>query len=161
MKQKIIDREKISVLAKRLKEEGKKIVTTNGSFDILHAGHAEYLQEAKKQGDVLIVGLNSDSSIKAYKSKDRPIIPQEQRALMLAALQSVDYVVVFDETDPIKLLSEIKPDVHVNGAEYGEDCIEAGIVKKNGGRIHLIPRYNGLSTTQILEKISNSFSQKF
>ncbi|GAG14983.1 unnamed protein product, partial [marine sediment metagenome] len=94
--------EEIKEIAPKLKSEGKKIVTTNGSFDLLHIGHVKSLQKAKEYGDILIVGLNSDSSIKQYKSKDRPIVGQKERAEMLAALECVDYVVIFDETDPRK-----------------------------------------------------------
>lgn len=155
MKEKIVNRKEIAKLSEDLKKQGKTVVTLNGSFDLLHAGHLHFLNSAKEQGDILIVGLNSDSSIKKYKSEDRPIIKQDDRASMLAALGMVDHVVIFDETDPVALLEEIKPNVHVNGAEYGEECVEAETVKKNGGRLHLIGRVEGLSTTEIVEKIKN------
>ncbi|MBR9699991.1 HAD-IIIA family hydrolase [Candidatus Woesearchaeota archaeon] len=147
---KIIPREKIVALAERLKKEGKKMVTINGAFDILHKGHAKILKEAKKQGDILIVGLNSDSSIRANKGPKRPVNNQESRAKMLAAFSFVDYVVIFDEKTPLKLLEEIKPNIHVNGSEYGEDCIEAPIVKKYGGKIYVVSLLEGCSTTGIL-----------
>lgn len=148
---KIISRSKLRELAEKLKKEGKKIVTANGSYDVLHIGHIKTLEEAKKQGDVLIVGLNSDSSIKQYKSEFRPINNEEHRAEFIAGLESVDYVFIFDETVPMPFLEEICPDVHCNGIEYGENCIEAETVKKYGGRIHLTKRY--FSTTELIQKI--------
>lgn len=137
-----------------IRKAGKKIATLNGSFDLLHAGHLQILYEASQQADILIVALNSDLSIKQYKSSLRPIIPLEYRLQMISALAFVDYVTWFDETDPRALLGIIKPDVHVNGAEYGENCIEAETVKSNGGHIHIVKLVPGLSTTQILKKIA-------
>ncbi len=109
--------------------------------------------EASKQADVLIVALNTDSSIKRYKSPDRPIVPLENRMAMMAALEFVDYVTSFDETDPKIILEIIQPDVHVNGAEYGAECLEADVVKKAGGRIHIVDLIPGQSTTNLVEKI--------
>ncbi len=139
------------------KLKGKKIVTCNGSFDVFHYGHLYFLQQAKKQGDVLVVLLNSDASIKKYKSEDRPINNQDDRAKVLAALECVDYVTIFDDEDPRRLLDQIKPNVHVNGEEYGEDCIEAETIKKNGGKLHLVKRIPGLSTTSLIEKIKKTY----
>lgn len=113
------------------------------------------LFEAASQGDVLIVAVNSDASIKQYKSLDRPIIPLQERMEMLSAISFVDYVTPFDETDPLQVLELIKPDVHVNGSEYGADCLEAPLIRKQGGRLHIVELIPGLSTTQILEKISS------
>jgi D-glycero-beta-D-manno-heptose 1-phosphate adenylyltransferase len=136
-----------------LKGEGKTVATLNGSFDLLHAGHLEMIYQASLQADVLIVALNTDKSIQQYKSPLRPIIPLESRLRMMAALEMVDFVTWFEETDPLKLLARIKPDVHVNGAEYGENCIEAETVRSNGGRIHIVSLVPGLSTSQIIKKI--------
>jgi len=136
-----------------LRKNGKTIATLNGSFDLLHAGHLEIIYEASKVCDVLIVALNSDSSIHQYKSPKRPIVPLEYRLKMMAALGFVDFVTWFDETDPIKLLNKIKPNVHVNGAEYGTECMEAETVKSHGGRIHIVNLVPGLSTSQIIKKI--------
>ncbi|MFI5333965.1 MAG: adenylyltransferase/cytidyltransferase family protein [Chlamydiales bacterium] len=136
-----------------LKKSGKRIATLNGSFDLLHAGHLEILYQASQQADLLIVALNSDASIKQYKSPTRPIIPLDGRLRMVAALSFVDYVTSFEETDPRALLTKIKPDVHVNGAEYGENCIEAETVKQHGGRLHIVSLVPGLSTSEILKKI--------
>ncbi len=119
----------------------------------MHAGHLQIILEASQVADVLVLALNTDRSIQQYKSPDRPIIPLEYRLQMMAALGFVDYVTWFDELDPIKILSVIKPDVHVNGAEYGENCIEAETVRSNGGRIHIVQLVPGLSTSQILKKI--------
>lgn len=136
-----------------LKKEGKRIATLNGSFDLLHAGHLYIIYQASKQCDCLFVLLNTDTSIQKYKSFLRPIIPLCYRLEMMAALEFVDYVSWFDETDPRDILSIIQPDVHVNGAEYGSECIEAKIVESFGGKIHLVDRIPSLSTTQIVEKI--------
>ena len=152
---KIIDRQKLSEISEALHKAGKKIVTCNGSFDLFHFGHLFFTEEASKQGDVLIIGLNSDASIKQYKSPLRPIVPQAQRSAILAALTYVDYVHIFDEIVPMPFLEVVKPHVHVNGAEYGSECIEAECVRKNGGIIHLLPRIDGLSTTELIAKIKN------
>ncbi len=136
-----------------LKRQGKKIATLNGSFDLLHAGHLQIIYEASLQGDVLIVALNTDSSIQKYKSPKRPIIELAYRARMMAALGFVDFVTCFDETDPRVILGKIKPHVHVNGAEYGAECIEAEVVKSHGGKVHIVPLIPGLSTSNIIKKI--------
>ncbi|HLC65525.1 MAG TPA: adenylyltransferase/cytidyltransferase family protein [Candidatus Nanoarchaeia archaeon] len=154
---KIKNRNEIAEVAERLRKEGKKIVTCNGAFDILHLGHIKFLEEAKAQGDVLIVGLNSDSSIKQYKGKDRPVNDQYCRSNLIAALEMVDYVTIFEEADPRALLEAIKPDVHCNGIEYGENCIEAETVRKYGGKIHLIKNYKGISTTKIISRIMDVY----
>ncbi len=156
-----IDHKKKLILPKDLKtkvtqirEEGHTIATLNGSFDLMHAGHLEIIYQASQVADILIVALNSDSSIQAYKSPDRPIIPLKYRLEMMTALGFVDYVTWFDETDPRRLLAEIKPNVHVNGAEYGVNCIEADVVKENGGTVHIVQLVPGLSTSQIIKKIN-------
>ncbi len=148
-------------IVKELKRQGKTIVTTNGSFDIMHACHVYFLRKAKEQGDILIVGLNSDSSIKKYKSKDRPIIPQKYRTEMMAAMEMVDYVFIFNETTPNKFISIIKPDVHANAASYGKECVEAEAVKKAGGRLYLVHEIGGnLSTTKIIKRIMRGYSKE-
>lgn len=152
---KIIPPESLAAKVKELKNKGKTIATLNGSFDLMHAGHLYIIEEAAKQGDVLILALNTDSSIRAYKSPSRPIIPLEYRVQMIASLGCVSYVTWFDETDPRAILTVIKPDVHVNGAEYGENCIEAATVKSHGGKIHLVQRIPGLATSEIITKIKS------
>jgi len=145
--------EELEKVSNDQKKKGKTIVTINGSFDLLHAGHLAILFEASQQADVFIVALNSDASIKKYKSEERPIVPLESRIQMMTALEFVDYVTWFDETDPRDILAKIRPNVHVNGAEYGEHCIEAETVKAYGGRIHIVELVDGLSTTKLIEKI--------
>ena len=134
---------------------GKTVATLNGSFDLLHAGHLYILYEASKTADILVVALNTDASIQRYKSPSRPIIPLQERLEMVAALGIVDYVTWFDEDDPRDLLRLLRPDVHVNGTEYGHNCIEADIVRECGGRLHLVDRIPGLATSQILSTIRN------
>lgn len=150
---KIIEPDLIESLVDSLRKEKKSIVTLNGSFDLLHAGHLQIIHEAKKQGDVLFMALNTDESIREYKSESRPIIPLEYRLEMISALEDVDYVTWFSELDPRVFLSKVKPDVHVNGSEYGENCIEAPVVKAGGGRIHIVSLVPGLSTSTIIKKI--------
>ncbi len=152
-KKKWIDPSSIQEKVASLKSQNKSIATLNGSFDLMHAGHLYIIYEAKKQADILIVALNSDSSIQRYKSPDRPIISLQYRLELMSALEFVDYVTWFDETDPCALLTKICPDVHVNGIEYGENCIEASTVKQCGGKIHLVDRIPGLATSDILKKI--------
>jgi rfaE bifunctional protein nucleotidyltransferase chain/domain len=150
---KIVDRSDIPALVARLRAEGKSIVTFNGSFDVLHAGHVRCLREAKEQGDLLIVPLNSDASIRSYKGQTRPIVPQGDRAEMLAALECVDYVVLFDHIVPMGIISEIRPDVHCNGADWGPCCIEKEVVVEGGGRIHILEWAPGRSTSELLKRI--------
>ncbi len=150
---KVIDPAGIEQKIGELRGLGKTIATLNGSFDLMHAGHLEMIYQASAQADVLILALNTDRSIKEYKSPLRPIITLEYRIRMMAALEMVDYVTWFDETNPCQILSRIKPDVHVNGAEYGENCIEAETVRANGGKIHIVSLVPGLSTSEILKKI--------
>ncbi len=159
IKAKIKTLDKILEITKRPKEKGKTIVTTNGSFDVFTAGHAFFLQEAKRQGDVLIVGVNTDRGVKAWKRhigrKDwgkRPLNNEKDRAMVIASQQSVDYVFLFDELTPNEFLERIKPDVHVNGSEYGENCVEAETVKKYG-KLVLVPNYGEISTSKLIEKI--------
>jgi D-beta-D-heptose 7-phosphate kinase/D-beta-D-heptose 1-phosphate adenosyltransferase len=155
---KIVPPDQLEAWARTQRAQNKSIATLNGSFDLLHAGHLQIIFEASQVGDVLIVALNSDASIRQYKSSKRPLIPLEYRLQMIAALEFVDSVTWFEETDPRHLLATIKPAVHVNGAEYGENCIEAEIVRANGGRIHIVPLVPGLSTSAIIHKIQSETS---
>lgn len=150
---KTLDPTRIEEEVARVRQGGKTLATLNGSFDLLHAGHLEILFQASRQADVLLVLLNTDQSIQQYKSPLRPIIPLTDRLKMMAALAMVDYVTWFAETDPRALLARICPDVHVNGAEYGENCIEADVVKSGGGRLHIVPLVPSLSTSTIINKI--------
>ena len=156
--EKIIPTQKLAVFANELRRRGKTIATLNGSFDLMHAGHLHIIYQAKQQADILIIAVNSDDSIKRYKGSERPFISLENRIKMLTAIEFVDYVTWFDDDDPREVLSEIKPDVHVNGPEWGENCIEAEVVKKNGGKLHIVKLVEGLSTTNIVEKINATIS---
>lgn len=150
----LVKKSEIDDLLKNLKEQGKTIVTTNGCFDILHVGHVRYLEKAKSFGDVLIVALNSDKSVKSIKGESRPINNENDRAEVLSGLRSVDYVVLFDEDSPIDLLLQIKPDVHTKGADYTiESLPEAKGIMEAGGRIEFISFVEGKSTTSIIEKM--------
>ncbi len=143
-------------IAQKLKSQNKKIVTTNGVFDILHIGHVRYLRQAKKLGDILIVGINSNSSVKRLKGKNRPINNEKDRAEVLSALECVDYILIFSEDNPIQWLSQIKPDIHVKGGDYKthpEKIIEKEIVEKNNGKIIILDKVQGVSTTETIEKI--------
>ncbi len=140
-----------------LKAEGKTIVTTNGCFDILHAGHVRYLKNAKALGDALIVCLNSDASVKRLKGQDRPLNCEADRAEVISSLASVDYVVIFGEDTPSGVLERIKPDIHVKGGDYSEETLpEASVIKAHGGSVKFIPLVEGRSTTNIINKISKS-----
>ena len=150
----LVKQSEINDLLKKLKEQGKTIVTTNGCFDILHVGHVRYLEKAKSFGDILIVALNSDKSVKSIKGESRPINNENDRAEVLSGLKSVDYVVLFDEDSPIDLLLQIKPDVHTKGADYTiESLPEAKGIMDAGGRIEFISFVEGKSTTSIIEKM--------
>jgi D-beta-D-heptose 7-phosphate kinase/D-beta-D-heptose 1-phosphate adenosyltransferase len=143
---------------KNLKKQGKKIVWTNGCFDLLHEGHIKYLKKSKEQGDFLVVGLNSDSSIKRLKGSNRPIMPERARAEILASLEFVDFIMIFDEDSPCKHLSILKPDVYVKGGDYTLDTInqiERKIVDSYGGKIFITGLVEGISTSKIIEKMKN------
>lgn len=150
-----VKRENLQNLLKKLRKDHKTIVTTNGCFDILHVGHVRYLEETKKYGDVLIVALNSDKSVRRLKGEGRPINNENDRAEVLNGLKSVDYVVLFDEDSPADLLAEIKPDVHTKGADYTVETLpEAKIIMENGGRLEFIKFVEGKSTTLTIAKIN-------
>lgn len=154
---KLVSRDQIAEVAKKNKAAGKTLVFTNGCFDIIHAGHVRYLAEARKLGDCLIVGLNSDCSVRELKGPTRPVNHQEDRAEVMAALAAVDYVVVFDERTAENLISKVKPDIYVKGGDYCiEDIPEAKIVDTNGGKTVLIPEVPGRSSSNIIKKISES-----
>lgn len=147
-------RHELAAIVKALHNEGAKIVFTNGCFDLLHLGHVRYLREAKKLGDILIIGLNSDSSVRALKGSQRPYISELERAEILASLECVDYVVIFTELRPDNLIKIIKPDVHVKGGDYKVSQLpERQLVEALGGKVVVIPPIEGRSTTNIVEKI--------
>ena len=146
--------ETVLKIVKDAKRNDKKIVFSNGCFDILHSGHCKYLSEAKKFGDILIVGLNTDKSVQKLKGESRPINKQDDRAFVLSSLKSVDFVVFFDEETPLNLINKIIPDVLVKGNDYEiKDIVGAEIVIKNGGKVVTVPLVEGKSTTAIIEKM--------
>lgn len=158
---KIYPREKLKRKIARLRKEGKKIVFTNGCFDILHVGHTRYLKEAKKHGDVLILGLNSDESVRSLKGEKRPLIPERERADIMASLEAVDYVTIFHELTPLALIEYLKPDILVKGGDYREDeVVGRESVGKWGGKVIIIPEIKGSSTTHIIEKIKKVYGIK-
>ncbi len=144
-------------LAGRLRADGRTVVFTNGVFDLLHPGHVRYLQHARSLGDALIVGLNSDRSVRANKGENRPLTPDAERVEILEALACVDGVVVFDEDTPHELIAAIEPDVLVKGADWAENAIVGrDIVEARGGRVVRVPVEPGHSTTRLIEKIRAS-----
>lgn len=152
----IINRADVSEFIKNLRKNNKTIVTTNGCFDILHVGHVRYLQKTKSLADYSIVLLNSDNSVKTIKGNDRPINKESDRAEILCALSCVDYVIIFDESSPEKLIAEIQPDVHTKGADYTVETLpEAKTILSYGGKIEFIPFVEGKSTTSLIAKIKN------
>lgn len=153
--EKYLPPEQVSEKVASLRKDGKTIVTLNGCFDLLHVGHTKILTEAKEQGDILIVALNVDARIQESKGPMRPLTPLKHRLQMLSMFFCVDYVTWFAEKDPVCLLERIKPDVHVNGSDWGENCLEAPVVKKHGGRIHIVTLQPGQSTTNIVGKIAD------
>lgn len=157
---KIVSLEKLEIIVADLKKQSKKIVTTNGAFDILHVGHKRALEASRALGDVLIVGVNSDSSVKQYKSYLRPIMPENDRAEMLAGLACLDYVTIFNETDPKNFLELVKPNIHTKSGDYkAEELKETPTVIKNGGEVVIIPYVSGQSTTNVIEKIIKIYGQ--
>ena len=149
----LIDRMKISEIVTSLKAKGKKIVFTNGCFDILHVGHVRYLKEAKALGDILILGINSDYSVKSLKGSNRPINNESDRAEVLSALKAIDYVVIFDEKTAENIVGEVKPDIYAKGGDYSIDTLpEAKIVAEHGGKTVLLQLVDGKSSTNIINK---------
>jgi rfaE bifunctional protein nucleotidyltransferase chain/domain len=154
IKSKIMHPAELADRLRGLRSAGKRVVFTNGCFDILHIGHIRYLSAAKSEGDLLVVGLNSDQSVRLIKGKRRPIVRQDQRSEILASLQVVDYVTLFDEADPLKLIQLLKPSILVKGADWPQDkIIGADFVKANGGRVVRVPLVEDASTSGIIERI--------
>lgn len=151
MNKKITDIEKLKEILNK-KNNGKKVVFTNGCFDILHRGHVEYLQKAKELGDLLVLGLNSDSSVKRLKGESRPINNEKDRAIILSALECVDYIIIFDEDTPFELIKNLKPDILVKGGDYK---IENVVGREYAKETVLIDFVDGYSTTKIIKNINN------
>lgn len=141
-----------------LKKSGKKIVFTNGCFDLMHFGHAKYLEDAKRKGDILVVAVNSDSSIRKIKGRNRPIIEEKNRLRMMAALESVDFVLIFSEENPLRVIKALKPDILVKGADWDKNnIVGSDFVASYGGRVSTIKLVQGLSTTTLIHKIADKF----
>lgn len=147
----------IKRIVARLRSRGERIIFTNGCFDVLHPGHIQYLEKAKQNGGILIVGLNSDASVRKIKGRARPIFPQKDRARLLSSLSCVDFVVIFNEPTPLSLIRSLKPDVLVKGADWqGKEVVGADLVKSWNGKVKLIPYLKGYSTSRIISRIKQS-----
>lgn len=158
---KVVSQKELVSIVAQLRKKHEIIVTTNGAFDILHVGHVRALQATKQFGDVLIVGVNSDSSVKKYKSDKRPVVGQAERAEMLAALACVDYVTVFEETDPRAFLELVKPNVHCKSGDYvPETMIETPTVVKHGGVVKIVPLVGGFSTTNLIRRVLDVYGNQ-
>jgi rfaE bifunctional protein nucleotidyltransferase chain/domain len=150
----LVSLKKFLEIRRECAESGKVVVFTNGCFDILHRGHLDYLSKAKKLGDILVVAVNTDLSVKMFKSARRPIIPEKERAELVAGLKPVDYVVLFEEETPERIIKAIKPDILAKGADYTvNEIVGADFVKSYGGKVRRIRLVPGLSTTAIIKKI--------
>ena len=158
---KILNKEQLGKELVRLRDEGKRIVFTNGCFDILHVGHASYLEKAKEFGDVLVLAINSDASVRTIKGGKRPLIPEEERAYMVASLEVVDYVTIFSEKTPLELIDYLMPNVLVKGGDWAEEkVVGRESVEKWGGKVVIIPEIEGASTTNIVEKIIKMYCNR-
>ena len=154
---KIKKREDLKPILEGLKKKGKIVVFTNGCFDIMHSGHVKCLEEAKANGDVLVVGINSDESLKKIKGEDRPIVDEKGRSHVVAALESVDYVTIFDEETPLQTIKLLLPNVLIKGGDWSKkDIVGSDIVEKTGGEVRNIPLVKGYSTSGIIKKIKRS-----
>ncbi|OPY13603.1 MAG: Bifunctional protein HldE [Syntrophus sp. PtaU1.Bin005] len=158
---KILDWKNLKDNVDELRRQGKKIAFTNGCFDILHVGHTRYLRQAREKGDVLILALNSDASVRRIKGEKRPLIPQDERAELLSCLEFVDYVTLFDESTPLNLILYLKPDVLIKGGDWPEDqVVGRREVLSWGGTVSIIPEIPGASTTNIVDKILAVYRDK-
>ena len=161
---KILSRDDLRERVAQLKGEGKRIVFTNGCFDILHIGHVRYLEEAKGLGDILVLGLNSDASVRSIKGPLRPVVPQDERAYIMASLEVVDYVTIFDEETPLTLIEDVAPDILVKGGDWTPDTVVGReTVAQRGGRIVIIPQIregstdNPASTSGVIDRILRTY----
>ena len=161
MKEKIKGREDLRKTLEDLRKKGKRIVFTNGCFDLLHVGHVRYLEAARALGDILIIGINSDPSVRGLKGPMRPILPLEERAEILSGLGCVDYVTVFDEPTPLELITFLRPHVLVKGGDWTkEDVVGRDVVEGSGGEVIILPFVTGSSTTNIIETILKRHEKK-
>lgn len=157
---KLIDLNALAALRERARDAGRTVVFTNGVFDLLHRGHVEYLEKARALGDLLVVGLNSDASVRRIKGERRPLCPQGDRAAVLSALACVDHIVLFDEDTPLRLIEALVPDILAKGADYTvETIVGADVVLKNGGRVVPIELTPGRSTTDLIKTIVERYGK--
>lgn len=156
---KIVDFSTMVTLRQRYREQGRIVVWTNGCFDLLHLGHIHSLQQASQLGEILLVGINSDTSVRHLKGPGRPILPETERARIVAALECVDHVLIFDETTPTAVLEQVQPDIHCKGTEYapphGRALPERAVVEAYGGRVAFLPLLPGLSTTDLIARVQH------
>lgn len=161
MKQKIKGREELQKIIKDLKANGKRVVFTNGCFDLLHIGHIRYLEKAKTLGDILVVGVNSDHSVRNLKGPGRPILPEEERAEILSGLNCVDYITIFDKPDPLELISSLRPHILVKGGDWTkETTIGREVVERSGGEVVILPFVEGTSTSNLIETILKRYEKR-
>jgi D-beta-D-heptose 7-phosphate kinase / D-beta-D-heptose 1-phosphate adenosyltransferase len=161
MKEKIKDREELRRIIEDLRTKGKRVVFTNGCFDILHVGHVRYLEQARRLGDVLVVGINSDRSVRGLKGPRRPILPVVERAEILCGLACIDYISVFEESTPYELISALRPDVLVKGGDWSkEQVVGRDVVEGAGGEVVTLPFVEGASTTNIIETILEKYEKR-
>jgi len=161
MKQKIIGEKGLLRIIKNLKTRGKRIVFTNGCFDLLHIGHIRYLEKARTLGDILVVGVNSDSSVRILKGPKRPILPVKERAEILSGLGCVDYITIFNEQDPLKLITSLHPHVLVKGGDWTKEQIVGGdVVERSGGKVVIIPFVKGTSTSNLIGTILKKYEKR-
>lgn len=153
-RRKVVTRTTLARALRRARSGGRRVVFTNGCFDLLHAGHVQLLERAKRLGDLLVVGVNSDRSVRQLKGRGRPVVPQQDRALVLAGLASVDYVTIFSEPTPQRLIERVQPDVLVKGADWGSgEIVGRDVVARRGGRVVRLPLIAGRSTTGLMKRI--------
>jgi len=161
MREKIKERKELLRIVKNLKGKGKRIVFTNGCFDLLHLGHVRYLEKAKSLGDVLVVGVNSDSSVRKLKGPKRPILSQGERTEILSGLGCVDYITIFNEADPLKLITSLKPNLLVKGGDWTRDQIVGReVVERSGGELVIIPFIKGASTSNVIDTILKRYEKR-
>jgi D-beta-D-heptose 7-phosphate kinase / D-beta-D-heptose 1-phosphate adenosyltransferase len=161
LKEKIRKKEDLRRIVEDLKEKGKRIVFTNGCFDLIHLGHIRCLEKAKSLGDILVVGVNSDRSVRSLKGPERPILQEEERAEILSGLGCVDYVTIFDEPTPLELISSLQPDVLAKGGDWAKEAVVGReVVERSGGEAVILPFVEGTSTSNIIETILKRFLKK-
>jgi D-beta-D-heptose 7-phosphate kinase/D-beta-D-heptose 1-phosphate adenosyltransferase len=161
LKEKIKTKEDLHRIVEDLKKKGKRIVFTNGCFDLLHLGHIRYLEKAKFLGDILVVGVNSDRSVQSLKGPERPILPEEERAEILSGLECVDYITLFDELTPLELISSLQPHILVKGGDWAkETTVGREVVERSGGEVVILPFVEGSSTSNLIETILKRYEKR-